>query len=391
MNMSASNKNMILVFLGIIVVVAAYFLGVSPMLEEKESIDKEVASLQTRYNELQARKDKEEDYKQGIVTYNEKFDEKLNVFPATLNQEYTIEFVEGLRQAYDFDATSLTLSEPAQFYILGTAVAADTEASAEGEEQTEETTTTTDEEETVIDENTYVCYTAEFPISYTGSYEGIKNVLSYVADYRYRMTVDTTQIAYDVSTDTYSGEIVLTCYSIAGPDRSDDTLNIDVETGVSNLFTGGGSAGSSSSSLNKYDEDEGASIASDYDLYVMLNPADSDVSAKSIGQDGKSASVVSSTANEEEALKLEFYEKDGKNYVQYTLGESSYEAEITSSEDATVYVTSTSRTGTADLSAVNVTITNTMSIPVYIKVSGDDATSPRFNVTSKSGQVKVYK
>lgn len=390
MNMSASNKNMILVLLGIIVLVAAYFLGVSPMLEQKQTIDNEVTQLQTRYNELLARKDKQAEYEAGIVTYNEKFDEKLAMFPASLNQEYTIEFIEGIRQAYDFDTTTLTLGVPEQFYILGSSTTSTDDAAAEDTEAAA-TETAAEAEETVIDENTYVCYTAQFPISYKGSYEGIKNVLNYVAGYRYRMTVDTTKIAYDEASDTYTGEITLTCYSIAGPDRADDQLNIDVETGVSNLFTGGGSGSSGSSSLTKYDENNGSDIASNYDLYVMLNPADSDVSAKSIGQDGKSASQITSTANEEESLKIEFYEKDGKNYVQYTLGEQSYEAEITSSEDAKIYVTSTARTSTADLSSVNVTISNTMSIPVYVKVSGDDATSPRFNVTSKSGQVKVYK
>lgn len=389
MNMSASNKNMILVFLGIIVIVAAYFLGVSPMLEEKEKIDKEVTALQSRYNELQQKKDRQAEYEEGIKLFNEKFDEKLNQFPATLNQEYTIEFVEGIRQAYDFNAKTLSLGKPDQFYILGSSI-----ATAEAEEGTESTEAPAPEAtEPVIDDSTYVCYTAAFPITYEGSYEGIKNVLNYVAGYRYRMTVDTTNISYDVSTDTYSGDIMLTCYSISGPDRSDDKLDIDVETGVPNIFSSrtGESGNPASASLTKYDANNGADIATKHDLYVMLNPADSDVSAKSIGQDGKSASQVTSSANDEETLTIEFYAKDGKNYVKYTLGDKSYEAEITSGDDAKVYVASTARTGADDKSAVKVTISNTMSIPVYVKVDGDDAASPRFNVTSRSGQVKVYK
>lgn len=389
MNMSASNKNMILVLLGIIIVVAAYFLGVKPMLEQKEKIDNEVSALQARYNELQQKKDRQAEYEEGIKIYNERFEEKLNLFPATLDQEYTIEFLEGLRQAYDFNTRTLTLGKPDQFYILGSSIATAEETAATDTTEAPAPETT----EPVIDDSTYVCYTAEFPITYEGNYEGIKNVLNYVAGYRYRMTVDTTNISYDVSTDVYSGDILLTCYSVAGPDRSDDKLDIDVETGVSNIFTSryGNSGSSESSSLNKYDANNGSDIASKHDLYIMLNPADSDVSAKSIGQDGKSASQVTSSANEEEALKIEFYAKDGKNYVQYTLGDKSYEAEITSGQDATIYVASTARTGAEDKSSVKVTISNTMSIPVYVKVDGDDAASPRFNVTSRSGQVKVYK
>ncbi|MDE5965876.1 MAG: hypothetical protein K2G89_03495, partial [Lachnospiraceae bacterium] len=102
-------------------------------------------------------------------------------------------------------------------------------------------------------------------------------------------------------------------------------------------------------------------------------------------------SKVTSSANEEETLKLDFYEKDGKNYVTYTLGSNSYEAEVTSAEEVRLYVASSARKDANDKSGVKVSISNTMSIPVYIKVSDDDETSPRFNVTGRSGQVKVYK
>lgn len=399
MNMSASNKNMILVLLGIIILVAAYFLGVSPMLNEKKTIENQNAQLQSRLTELQQKISRQAEYEAGIDTYNKQFDEKLTLFPATLDQEYSIEFVEGMRQAFDWTATVLTMGAPEQFYILGASQAAEA-ASAEGvaADTTDASADaaaadTNASAEPVITEDTLVCYRAEFPINYEGSYEGLKQILHYVADYRYRMTVDTTNINYDSAADLYSGDIVLTSYAISGQDRTDAPLSIDVETGLPNIFTGNGSGGTAggTSGLTKYDADDGAAIATDYDFYVMLNPADSDVSAKVVGQDGKDASKVTSTANEEETLKLDFHEKDGKNYVTYTLGANSYEAEITSSDDATVYVTSSARKGDDDKSAVNVTISNTMSIPVYIKVSGDDAAAPRFNVTSKSGQVKVYK
>lgn len=401
MNMSASNKNMILVLLGMILLVAAYFLGVSPMLKEKKVIENQSTQLQNRLNELQQKSARQAEYEEGIETYNKKFDEKLTLFPATLDQEYSIEFVEGMRQAFDWTATMLTMGTPEQFYILGanqTETAAPAEGATEAPADAADGTEAADANaaanpEPVVTDDTLVCYQAKFPINYEGSYEGLKQVLHYVADYRYRMTVDTTNITYDSSQDIYTGDIVLTSYAISGQGRTDTPISIDVETGLPNIFTGSGSGGASggSSGLSKYDQNDGAAIATDYDFYVMLNPADSDVSAKVVGQNGKDASKVTSTANEEETLKLDFYEKDGKNYVTYTLGANSYEAEITSSDDATVYVTSSARKGDDDKSAVKVAISNTMSIPVYIKVSGDDATAPRFNVTSKSGQVKVYK
>ncbi len=385
MNMSSSNKNMLLVFLGLIIVAAAWFLGMSPMMEDKEKIDTEVKSLQAKYTDLLAKSAKQADYEKGIAVYNEKFEEKLAKFPATLDQEYTVEFIDGIREAYEFNATSLALGRPVQFYVLGSSNTA-TDAAATDAAATDATTT----DATAVDPaTTNICYTAAFPVAYKGSYDGIKDFLNYIAGYKYRMTVDTATIAYNVGTQEYTGSVLLTMYSVAGPDRSDAPLSIDVETGVSNIFTGEGGS-SSSSTLNKYDENDGAAIASDYDFYVMLNPATSDVSPIVVGQDGKDASQVSSDANEAVALKFDFYEKEGKKYVTYTLGDKSYEAEVTSPDDVTIFVNSTDRVDGDDKAAVKVVISNSMGIPVYVKVDGDDATSPRFSVTSKTGQVKIY-
>lgn len=40
---------------------------------------------------------------------------------------------------------------------------------------------------------------------------------------------------------------------------------------------------------------------------------------------------------------------------------------------------------------IRVTINNTTKLPVYVKVTGDDATSARVEIASKTGSVKVYK
>ena len=44
-----------------------------------------------------------------------------------------------------------------------------------------------------------------------------------------------------------------------------------------------------------------------------------------------------------------------------------------------------------DKVGIRVTINNTTKLPVYVKVTGDDATSARVEIASKTGSVKVYK
>lgn len=222
----------------------------------------------------------------------------------------------------------------------------------------------------------------------------MKNVVDYIDHFSDRMTVDTLNISY-AGDGIYTGNLDLTCYSVEGAQRPERSLEMDqIEIGVDNIFEGGNGtgAGSSDSSLNKYDDKEGKEIESSYDFYAMLNPATSDVSAKVIGQNGtgKEKTVITNNDNIESSLTYDFYEKDGKVYCKYVLdGNQSYEAEVVSAEDVKILIQSSARKGDDDKVGVKVTINNSTSMPVYVKVSEDDAVSPRVTVT-KSGSVKVY-
>ena len=90
------------------------------------------------------------------------------------------------------------------------------------------------------------------------------------------------------------------------------------------------------------------------------------------------------------SITYDFYEKDGKTYCKYTLDNSmSYEAEVTSAEDVKLLIQSSERKNDEDMVAAKVVIRNSTSLPIYVKVSGDDTVSPRVTV-AKSGSVKVY-
>ena len=199
MNSSSANKNLILSLLGIILVVAVVLLGAKPNWEEKLQLDDEVKKLETRYKDLLGKKEKQPEYEAGIEEYNAKYEEKLYHYPADLKQDFTIEFIDGIRENYDFDAVELGLGRPEEFYKLGATASSEETTSENSEEESEETATTeapaeaeAEDGEAVVSADTPVAYKAQFPISYTGSYDGIKDFLNYIADYKYRMTVDTT-------------------------------------------------------------------------------------------------------------------------------------------------------------------------------------------------------
>lgn len=404
MSISNRDKGILLIILGLAVCVLSVIYVVMPNIDSKKALDAQAVQLQARLTELQSKMADKEKYETGIIEYTQKYESVLNCFPADLNQEITIMFLEGIKDSNEFSVSALSLEEKKPFYTLSgnagsDATLATTDAtsttSTEAAATTETATTTeaaalTETAEAVDDE--LVCYSANFPIDYKGSYESLKEVVAYVDNYSDRMTVDTLSIQYD-GNNVYSGQLELTCYSVEGESRPERSLDLnEVEIGVDNIFEGTGGSVSSDSSLNKYNDKDGAEIESSYDFYVMLNAASSDVSAKVVGQNGtgKEDTVIWNSDNTISSITYDFYETDGKIYCKYTLDNSlSYEAEVTSAEDVKLLIQSSERKNDEDMVGAKIVIRNTTSLPIYVKVSGDDTVSPRVTVT-KSGSVKVY-
>lgn len=408
--MKDSEKSILIVLAGIAIAVLSFIYVIKPNWEETQALKAECTQLQDRLTLLQQKEARRDEYLAGIEEFENAFNEQLDKFAPDLNQEVTIMFLEGIKDDNEFDISALTLGQPEQFYTLGlgggdATLAADAAATTEAA-TTEAATTeaaTTDAAATgdlveagAAEDAPYECYRADFPISYEGSYESLKDVIRYVNEYEDRMTINTIDITYEADADIYSGTLNLKVYAIMSEDRPETSMELnEVEIGTENIFhgTGGSSSSSATEGMTKYDENDGAAIESNYDFYAMLNPASSDVSAKVVGQNGagKEASVISNSDNDITTLSFDFYEKDGKNYCKYTLGNSvSYEAEVTSAEDIKLLLQSSARKNDDDKVGLKVTIRNTTSLPVYVKVSGDDSVSPRVNIASKSGSVKVY-
>lgn len=409
MKLKDSEKGLLLGLLGIAVAVLTFMYVAKPNWEEMNAVKLESQQLQARLSELQQKQSNREQYIADTEKFNADFDEILNRFPADMNQEITIMFLEGIKDTNDFSIYTLAMGEKEEFYTLGnnggetsldaTAPVDEAAADATTEAATTEAVTTdvalTEDE--VVD-SAYRAYKAQFPISYYGSYDGLKDVIAYVDTYTDRMTINSLSIEYNAEDDLYEGDIELCCYSIESTERPERSIELnEVEIGVNNIFDNGAMTTENSKiddTLNKYDENDGAAIESSYDFYAMLNPASSDVSAKVVGQNGagKEASVISNSDDSVSTLVFDIYTKDGKNYCKYTLDDgTSYEAEITSAEDIKILLQSSARKDDNDKVGIRVTINNSTSLPVYVKISGDDSTSPRVNIASKTGSVKVYK
>jgi len=367
--MSDTNKKILLVLGAILILVATFMFVVKPKRESIASLESQNAELQARLDDLIEKEKHKDEYIEETAEFNRQFDEVVANYPADLNQESTVMFMKGVEESLDFINDAFAMPRASSFYVLG------------GGDVSEDT-----------DEEAYVCQTDAYSISYNGTYEGLKDYLAYIADYKYRMAISSVSIAYNADAaepiDECVGNIILNAYSISGPDREPEHPVVSVKEGKENIFEG--VEGGVSSAVS-YDSDNGEGIATSHSLVILLNSADNDTSSGIIvaSNESNEDTYVTSSSATEETLDITISSEDGKNYMTYAIGSKSYKTEILSSNVA-VYVKSSTRTGADDKNGVKVNITNSTDLGVYIKVDGDDSSNPRFNLGSKSGTVKVY-
>lgn len=352
--MSESNIKVILVLLSILALGGVYMYVFKGNMEDKKNIEAETETLEVKLADLRAKEVNRDQYISETEMYYAAVDDIVADYPATLDQEISVMFFKGIAEKYeeDFDVSSVGLGSPALFYTLGN--------------------------------SGYECYKAAFPISYKGDYESVQDFMEYIAGYKYRMNIDTISMSYDQENDVVSGSINLNAYCVYGPDRTPDAVDVDVPTGVDNLFLGG--EGAAKNTNYAYDADEGASIKTDNDIKITLNNANNDAADGIIVSGG--ADDVTSKENSVEKLDISVYEEDGKNYAKYAIGDSESIVEITA-KDLKIYVSSSDRVDADDKNGVKLSIDNKTDLPVFVKVDGD-AEASRFSLGSKTGTVKVY-
>lgn len=354
--MSQNNAKIIIVLLAVAIGLGCYLGIINPKKQVIEDTKSEISSLETRLNELRTKEANRKVYLDEISEYNLKTAEIIADYPENLAQEYSVDFFRGVDEKYgeDFYASSVGLGQPSVFYTLGT--------------------------------SGYECKMAAFPVTYTGSYNGIKDLLLYVSEYKERINIDSISISYDESNDIYSGSINLNAYSVEGSDRVREALSrLDVvPTGVDNLFLGGKNAAKNQNF--SYDADQGATIKTVNDVRINIVNAANDATAGIVIAGGDKE--VKSTNNSVEKVNLTVFEKDKKYYATYSVGKDEATVEL-KSKDVKVYVTSSDRVDANDKNGVKLSIDNQTDIPVFVKVDGDSE-AKRFSLGSKTGIVKVY-
>lgn len=357
--MSKTNIKIIILLLCGLIGIATYMYVYKPNKDETDSLKSECETLEAKLSDLQEKDKHRQEYIDMTETYYADFEEEVKNFPATLDNEITVMFIKGIEDNFnqEFLIANAGLPVPSEYYTLGGV------------------------------EGSYTCYSRAVPISYTGNYENVKQFIEYIMEYKYRMNISSINIAYDAENDVATGSIVMNQYCVFGNDRTPDTVDLDVNLGVDNLFIGG--EGAAANTNFAYDADNGAVIKTTNDLKIMLNNANNDTADGVVVAGGNASTNVSSNAKGEVEIDVKIYADAGKNYATYSIDDKEYTVELTG-KDVKIYVASSKRADADDKNKAKLNINNQTDLSVFVKVDGDDEKSPRFSMGSKTGTVKVY-
>lgn len=260
MNISMRDKKILLMFLGVGVFAAGYFLGYRPQMEEAESIQAANVPLQDRLDDLLKLAENKDFYIEETNSIQEQIDEYTSEFPVNVRQEDGIvlsmnmedsldmqisnvglgtrEFVASLDGSTEDELVDMpdeTLSEQANAQteaqideIEGTDVRGDKERQIASDSEVEDMNSTT---------SVPVLYRTQDSMQFTGTYAGLKDMVEYLADQSGRMTLDNVTASFDSSTGNLTGSIAVNLFSMSGTGKTYTEPDAgSVTYGTNNIF-----------------------------------------------------------------------------------------------------------------------------------------------------------
>ena len=260
MNLSMRDKKILLMFIGILVFFVGWFFGYRPQMEMASQIEASNGPLEERLQELLDLAANKDFYISETASIQEKISEYTKKFPVDIRPEDGIVLARNMENDLGFQITSVGLGEKEFIAAIDGSSeedlvqAPDQTMSEQANEQTRqqideiEGTDSQAEEDlqnasdaAVADQNntsqTPVLYRTQVTMQFNGTYAGLKEAVTYLADQNGRMTLDNVNASYDTSTGNLTGTIIVNMFSMTGTERTYTEPDAgSVAYGTDNIF-----------------------------------------------------------------------------------------------------------------------------------------------------------
>jgi hypothetical protein len=221
MAVSSRDKKLIVLVIGIAIFAIVYFAVYRPMLESNTALESENATLSGQVEELKKMTEQEEFYVSETNRIQLEVKQILTGFPSYLMIENEIMNVVESESLSNAEISSLTVSEP----VLMTVGSTEDSASEEGNTVSSSAG------------SMYSLYDMSTNISYTSTYDGMKELLDDISGNSRKHSVSSFSATLDTSTGKITGTVSYEAYYIFGQDKNYEEPKIPtIEHGTNNIF-----------------------------------------------------------------------------------------------------------------------------------------------------------
>ena len=376
LKVSERDKKLLLLLLIVIIIGGAAKLF-STISEDVKENKREYEELTDKYNDLVIKNSRKAQMIEDTANYTAEYRQLLDSYNTSLSEEQTLVFLGMVEKHTGVWLKQVGFSENTTVYTFGKVKSSN--PSTLGQK---------------VYSSDYKGISTTMTLSYECSYDELKEVLIYLEENGRKATISNITFSYSESTDIVTGTMQLTLYAIKGSDREvKDTVISDVAVGTDNIFS---SDSFISSGVDGSYKDR---ILNDYDLYMIMNQAGSDMSTMAVGMAGDPSNETAVTTDTEGVadVTINITGKEGEYRVSYKLGSSAYPAEnfaegapLICGDSLDMLIISKPRVDKDDSTLANVTIINDTDMVLNLAVINDDEDKPRVNIEKTEGNVVIY-
>lgn len=232
-------------------------------------------------------------------------------------------------------------------------------------------------------------------LSYECTYDELKMLIERINNTDKKYKIATMTVSYNQGEELVSGSMSLNYYAVAGSNRMWPGAYIPgVSQGTENIFASG------THTANPVDKSYLDTMKSDYDVYVALNSAASDVDSivVALRNDVIGDTRASVNSNSKEKVQIHVSGSNGDYKISYQVGNTTYPATdyatgapLLVGDTLDILVVSKARIDANDTCVAMLTVINDSDMTLNLGILNDDTENPRCVVEQQTGNVIVHR
>lgn len=376
--MSDRDKKLVMVVVAVAIVAASYLLGFTKFNDLTMQYQAEANKLHATQKDLIEKTNNRAKYEKDTAEYKKQYNAVFANYGSSIDQSAYMDFLNKVEMITGVWIKGVTFSESTNIYTFGKVRS--TNPSAGG---------------TTVYNTDLEGWKTTLTLSYEAEYAEWKSMIAYINNYYSKNSIESISMAYNSQEGTVTGTISLAAYSVTGSNRKYVAPEFNLPTGTDNIFN------SSVFDSTKVDIEDtnGDYILSNYDLYILLNSAASDMDSVVMGKksDLSNESVVTANSNAQLNVSVRFFGTAGNYRVQYTVGDKSYPvtnydngSEFEPGNTMDMLIMSSPRIDASDTGYITLNVTNDSDMNLNIKICNDDVKSSRVRITETKGEVSIF-